>query len=218
MDNEPIPFGYELSGCVNGAQAALRIEGSVARHEVRFETEVTSRGEPLLWDEQILALVAIDPLVIMSIDPGSIQRDAAPEIFRVESGLFDEGEKAVGRFVLAGCWSVEEERLVVRAQLVEGWLNFEPLERVTHVEASSSMSVLSTEVGSVVATRVWAVETSRGNSYSGSSVSRGSSLAFGREVRERVLGLRWTGGGRGKATESRARRAYRVAVEGEARP
>ncbi len=36
VDPQPIPFGYELTGCVNGAQASLRIEGSVARHEVRF--------------------------------------------------------------------------------------------------------------------------------------------------------------------------------------
>ena len=97
VNPKPIPFRYELFGCINGAQAALRIEGLVARHEVRFNTEVTSPGVPLLWDEQLLALAAIDPLVLLSLDPDTVQGDAAPEMFRVESGLFDDGEKAVGR-------------------------------------------------------------------------------------------------------------------------
>ena len=147
MDPKPVSFGYELFGNVNGAHAALRIEGSVARHEVRFETKVASPGEPLLWDEQILALAAIDPVVLISLDPDTVRRDAAPEIFRVESGLYDDGEKAVGRFVVSGCWSVEEERIAIRAQVVEGLLNFEPLERVTHIGVSSPMSLLSGGIG-----------------------------------------------------------------------
>ena len=217
MQHEPLPFAYEVAGCVNGAPVALRIAGSVARHEVQFEARFTSGGEQLLCDEQILALVAIDPVVLLSLDPGGVEPDAAPEIFRIESSILDEGQKAVGRFVLAGCWSVEQGQLVIRAQIVKGRLRFEPLERVTRVGVSSPMSLLSAEMERVVATRTWSVGTSRGNSYSGTSVSRGTSLAFGREVRERVLRLRWTGVAGGEATASRARRAYRVAVEGEAR-
>lgn len=180
VDDEPIPFAYEIAGCVNGVQAALRIEGTTTRGEVKFETTEASSEEPLLWDETILALAAIDPVVLMSLDPDSVHRNVAPEIFRVESGIFDEGERAVGRFVLSGCWSVVDERIAIRAQIVEGWLNFEPMERVIHVGVSLPMSVLSVETGSVVATSVWAVETSRGNSFSGCSVSRGSSTAFDR--------------------------------------
>ncbi len=212
MDTQPVPFAYELSGCVNGAQAALRIEGTVARHEVRFETKVASPGDPLLWDETILALAAIDPVVLLSLDPDTLPRDAAPEIFRVELGLFDEGEKAVGRFVLLGCWSVEEERIVIRGQLVEGWLHFEPLEQVTHVGVSSPMSLLSGEKGRIVATRTWTVETSRGNSFSGLSVATGSSLAFTQEVPDRVLRARWSEVTGGKS-DGPARRSYRVVVE-----
>ena len=85
VDPEPIPFGYELVGCVNGAEAALRIEGLVARHDVRFETNLAFPGEPLLWDEKILALAAIDPVVLLSLDLDTVRRDAAPEVFRVES-------------------------------------------------------------------------------------------------------------------------------------
>ena len=213
MDPQPIPFGYDLVGCVNGAQAALRIEGSVAHNEVRFETKVSSSGEPLLWDEKILALAAIDPVVLISLDPDTVRRDAASEIFRVESALYDDGEKAVGRFVLSGCWSVEKERIAIRGQVVEGWLNFEPMERVTYVGVLSPMSLLSAEKGRVVATRTWAVGTSRGNRYSGTSVSRGNSLAFDREVQDRVLRLRWTGVSGGEVSERRASQAYRVAME-----
>ena len=73
VNPKPIPFRYELFGCINGAQAALRIEGQVARHEVRFNTEVSSPGVPLLWDEQLPALAAIDPLVLLSgLDPMTI--------------------------------------------------------------------------------------------------------------------------------------------------
>ena len=214
MDPEPIPFGYELVGCVNGAQAALRIEGSVACNEVRFETKVVSPGDPLLWDEQVLVLAAIDPVVLLSLDPETVRRDVAPEIFRVESGLFDEGEKPVGRFVLSGCWSVEKGRIGIRAQVVEGWLNFEPMERVTHVGLSSPMSVLSAEKGRVVGTRAWVVETSRGNSYSGTSVSRGAPPAVDQEVRDRVLRLRWAGVAGAELTKGPALGVLRVAVEG----
>ena len=42
---------------------------------------------------------------------------------------------------------------------------------------------LSTEVGGVVATRVWAVETRHGNSYSETSVLMESGLAFGQAPR-----------------------------------
>lgn len=218
MDPKPILFGYELVGCVNGAQAALRIEGSVVRHEVQFETEVTSPGEPLLWDEQVLGLAAIDPIALLSLDPDTFRRDAAPEVFRVESGLFDEGEKAVGRFFLSGCWGVEKERIAIRAQLVEEWLNFEPLEWVTHVGLSSPMSLLSAEKGKVVSTRTWAAGTSRGNSYSGVSMLRGGLPEVDQEMGDRVLRVRWAEVAGGEASEGRALRAYRVAVEGYARP
>ena len=217
MEPKPIPFSYELSGCVNGAQVGLRIEGPVARHEVRFETEVTSPGVPLLWEERTLALAAIDPVVLISLDLDTVRGDAASENFRVESGLYDDGEKAVGRFVLSGCWSVEKELVVVRAQLVEGWLNFEPMERVTRIGESSPMSVLSTEVGKVVTTRAWAVETSRGNSYLGVSVSRGCSRAF-EQGEDRVLRLRWTGIPGGESSHGSGPREYRLVVEGHAQP
>jgi len=209
VDPQAIPFRYDLTGCVNGAPAGLRIEGSVARREVRFEIEVTPPGEPLLWDEQILALAAIDPIVLLSMGSDTTRRDSAPEIFRVESGLFDDGEKAVGRLVLSGCWSFEDGKIVVRAQLVEGWMNFEPMERVTQVAASSPMSVLATEAGNVVTTRTWAVETSRGNSYSGASIMRGRFLPFARGLRDHVVGVRWTT----VAGDGPAHRTYSVAVE-----
>jgi len=57
--------------------------------------------------------------------------------------------------------------------LVEGWLGFEPGERVTGVGECHGLSVLAGEPGRVVATRTWGLETSRGNSYSGCSVMRG---------------------------------------------
>ena len=90
-------------------------------------------------------------------------------IFHVESGLFDDGMKPVGRFVLAGCWSREDARVALRAQLVEARLNFEPMERVTRIEDESLIAMLPT-----AATRTWSIETSRGNSYSGVSVSQGA--------------------------------------------
>lgn len=195
MDPEFIPFGYEIAGCVNGAQAALRMDGSVAPGEVRFETKVTSPDEPLLWDETILALGAIDPVVLMSLNPAGVHCNAPPEILRVESILFDDGEKAVGRFVLSGCWSIDRDRVTIRAQIVEGWLNLEPQERVTHVGMSSPMSLLSPEMGSTVATRTWAVGTSRGNSYSVTSVSRRGLLAHAWQESSRMLLLRVTAAG-----------------------
>ncbi len=112
---------------------------------------------------------------------------------------------------------MEDEQIVIRAQLVEGWLNFEPMERVTHVGESSPMSVLSAEFGRVVATRTWTLETGRANIYSGASVCRGCPLTGGQEAGERVLALRWTGGAGADASESGGH-TYRLAVEGDARP
>lgn len=167
MDAEPlpipIPFAYEIAGCVNGAHLSLRISGTVAPREVRFEGGFTSGAGQLLCDEPVLALVGIDPVVLLSLNPAGVQPDAAPETFRVESSILDEGLKAAVTFVLAGCWSIDKGRLALRAQIVEGWLNFEPLERVTHVEKSSSMSLLPADLGTVAATRAWSIGTSRGN-------------------------------------------------------
>ena len=211
VDAELTPFGCEIAGCVNGAQAELLIEGSVAPREVKFETKIAFPGEPLLWDETILVLATIDPVVLLSLNPDAVRRDSAPQNFQVESGVFDEGQMTVGRIVMAGCFYQAGGRVEARAQIVEGWLSFEPMERVTQVGVSMPMSLLSTDAGETEATRIWAGGTSRGNSLSGVSVLRASPVALDRDLLERVLYLQWVELSPGEVAGPQARRVLRVA-------
>ncbi len=128
------PSRYEIAGCLNGAPVEVVFEGTLALGKVRFTVKNVSPREPLIWDEKVLALSAIDPVVLISLDPEALAGHPVPEVFRVESGLYDDGEQAVGRLVLSGCWSVDEGAVTIRAQLKEGWLNFEPMERVTQIQ------------------------------------------------------------------------------------
>ena len=81
----------------------------------------------------------------------------------------------------------EQDRLALRAQIVEGWLNFEPMERVTRWGEVLPMSVLSTGRTSVVTTRAWTVQTSRGGDYAGVSVLTGCPSALDQDMRDRML-------------------------------
>ena len=126
----------------------------------------------MTFDETILTLVALDPLLLLAqVRPKALRRVGSGTT-RTESGLYDDGDKPVGRFVLAAHWTFEQGRLEIRAQLTEGWLSFEPMERVTRVDEEWPMSFLDLD-GRSVATRAWEISTSRGNCYSGVSVTRG---------------------------------------------
>ena len=80
---------------------------------------------------------------------------------------------------------------MVRAQIVEGTLLFEPLERVTHVEESSSMSIIPGTADQVVVTRAWSIGTSRGDGYSGTTVTTTTCCGGASEEPAWVLDSRW---------------------------
>ena len=54
--------------------------------------------------DQVIALAAIDPLLLLSMNLEAALSDEspAPSIFRIESGLYDDGDKATARFVVVG--------------------------------------------------------------------------------------------------------------------
>lgn len=190
MEAEAIPFTYAIAGSINGEDAALRIEGSVATNEVRFLAKIRADEDPLLWDEPILVSAALDPVILMSLDPGTVRRSEAPATFRVETGLYDDGEKPVGRFVLLGSWELDEGAVVLRSQLVEAWINVEPMERARRAVMTSPLSVIESE-GALLATHLWSLETSRGNTYTGASMAIGRTLTLTPEHRGQVSLVRW---------------------------
>ena len=126
----------------------------------------------------------------MSLDPGAVRHCDAPATFRVETGLYDDGEKPVGRLVLLGSWELDEGAVVIRSQLVEGWMSVEPMERTRRAIMTSPLSLLESE-GELVATHVWSLETSRGNTYTGASVLIGRTLPLAPEHRDQGLRVDW---------------------------
>ena len=122
-----LPFTYTITGCINGEQVEVVLEGEVSPGEVRFQTKLVSPKQPLLWDEAIVSLVALDPLLRLAtaldfdLDAEELAADelaaAVADEFRVESSLYRECDLPVGRFVLVGVCSLAEGRVAARGQL-----------------------------------------------------------------------------------------------------
>lgn len=213
METEAIPFTHAIAGSINGEHAALRIEGSVATNEVRFRATIGADERPLLWDEPLLVSAALDPVLLMSLDAGAVRRSEAPATFRVETGLYDDGEKLVGRFVLLGTWELDGEAVALRSQIVEAWMNVEPMERTRRSVMPSPLSVLELE-GKLVVTHVWSLESTRGNTYTGASMSIGRILPLVPDHCDQELRVHWQADqARSQDHERRAPRAYRAVVQ-----
>ena len=163
---EKLRIAVEFTGIANGTPVTVTGKGHLGQG--RLDLELHADVVPLGFDPALLALGALDPVLLVAVRPGDSGDPAFPEDplhVHLSWQLLDENYRRMGGFEVASSIRADAGRFLVRGQFVKAQMHMEPVERVVSVAAMGSGSVVPLGADGLVLTTTSGFTTDFGNAY-----------------------------------------------------